>query len=670
MAQTHRVARARRAVVKGGIWVKGVAAALAPLWLALPAPGQAQSAPELADLSLAALLDMPVSGSSRFATRRSEAAAAVTVITREEIRALGHRSLADALRSVRGVTLASDRAYDYLGVRGFFASGDYNTRVLLLVDGNRINDRLYDQAYLGSELPLDLDLVERIEFVPGQGSAVYGANALFGVINVITRNPRADATGLSAAAGLSSQGERQLRARWQQSMAEGAWRLAVSRSLRDGEALADISPGAAQTRVAGLETEQRTAVHARWDQGPWSASVIHADRLKGVPLSLGLVFGDKGSRYRDTVQLASLQHEQALTADEQLTTRLHAGQYRFIGDYLIDYPPPTRNRDIGRGRWWGVEARATSTRFTDHRLVAGVDWQQSTELVQQNFDIGPGTDSYLDDRRRSRSAALFGEDQWRLTDQWTLHLGARIDRVQQQGHASSPRLALAWRPDAAWSLKAIHGRSFRAPNAYEAYYEVDTTAGYLRNPNLRPERVRGDELSAEWLPAAGWRLSGSLYRNRARGLLILGYSADTDRYRFDNSGVFAARGAEFEAEHVSGAWRWRLNTSFNQDRSGGETLSLYPSRSVKGTLVMPLAAGWRLGAEALAQSRRGAVPGQGLANLTLTGALPTLDAELQLSVRNVFDRALQDPGADAERQPLMPQPRRTLRLELAWPFGR
>jgi outer membrane receptor protein involved in Fe transport len=641
------------------------AAALLPLTLALPV-AHAQTVRELAELPLDALLDMEVSGPSRFATLRSEAAASVTVITRDEIRALGHRTLSEALRSVRGVMLAGDRTYDYIGIRGFFASGDYNTRVLLLVDGNRINDSLYDQAYLGSEFPLDLDQVERIEFVPGPGSAVYGANALFGVINVITRSPR-EGSGAHGAIGLGQHGERVLRAGWQRAGADGGWRVAASRSLNDGEALADVTPGAPGLRVPGLDFERRSALHARWDQGPWTASLLHADRLKGAPLGVGQIFGDSTNRYRDTVQLASLQHEQALAADTQLTTRLHAGRYRYVGDYLIDYPPPTHNRDIGRGRWWGLEARVTSTAFSGHRLVVGAEWQRATELLQQNFDVEPGTDAYLDDRRRDRRAALFGEDQWRLGEQWTLHLGARIDQVQQQDRATSPRIALAWRPAPAWSLKLIHGRSFRAPNAYEAYYEVDTTAGYLRNPELRPEHVRGDEFSAEWQPAVGWRLSGSLYRNRASGLLILGFDKDTERYRFDNSGVFASRGAELELEHAVGALRWRVNAGFNQDRSGG---SLYPARMLKSTLVLPLAADWRLGAEAAASSRRGAVPGQAVLNLSLSGPLRALDAELQLSARNALDRQLQDPGADTERQPLLPQPRRTLRLELAWPIGR
>ncbi len=639
------------------------------LGLLTPAATLAQTSRELASLSLAALLDMEVTGASRFPARRSESPAAVTVITREEIQALGHHTLSDVLRSVRGLSLSTDRTYDYVGVRGLAASGDYNTRVLLLVDGNRVNDAVYDQAYLGREFPLDLSLVERVEFVPGPGSAVYGANALFGVINVITRS--AASGGSQVALGLGDHGERRLSGHWQHATDAGGWRVALSRSLRAGESLADPTPGAPVGPLRGHDAEQRSALNLRWDQGPWTASWVQADRRVNAPLGLGVVFGDEGNRYRDTLRLANLQLDQALGEAEQWMARVHAGSYRYVGDYRIDYPPPTNNRDVSRGRWWGLESRITSTRFEGHRLLAGFEWQQITGLLQQNFDIAPEPALYLDDRRRSSRSAVFAEDQMRLGADWTLHLGVRADHVQHYGRSSSPRVALAWRPDPAWSLKLMHGRSFRAPNAYEAFYEVDSTAGYLRNAGLRPEHVSGDEFTAEWQPAPGWRASGSLYRNQGRGLILLGYDASLERYRFDNSGRFASHGAEFELERASGALRWRVNASFNQDRSPGaeDSPSLYPRRMLKGTLILPLSAAWRLGLEADASSRRGAAPGQALLNLSLGGPLPALRAQLQLSLRNALDRALQDPGGDTLRQPVLPQPGRTLQMELSWPFG-
>ena len=128
-----------------------------------------------------------VSTASKFPQSVKEAPASITVITAEDIRRYGHRTLADTLRSVRGFYTTYDRNYSYVGMRGFARPGDYNTRILLLLNGHRVNDGTYDMAPIGTDLPIDVSLIERIEIIRGPGSALYGTNAFFAVINVVTR---------------------------------------------------------------------------------------------------------------------------------------------------------------------------------------------------------------------------------------------------------------------------------------------------------------------------------------------------------------------------------------------------------------------------------------------------------------------------------------------------
>lgn len=177
------------------------------LALSLGAEGSEQTVDELTRLPIEQLLDMPVYSASKFDQKMSEAPSAVSVVTAQEIRDFGYRSLADILKSVRGLYVTYDRNYSYLGVRGFSRPGDYNTRVLLLLNGYRINDNVYDQAFIGNEFPVDVDLIERVEFVPGPGSAVYGTNAFFGVINVITKKG-VDISGVQAAAEIGGSDRR------------------------------------------------------------------------------------------------------------------------------------------------------------------------------------------------------------------------------------------------------------------------------------------------------------------------------------------------------------------------------------------------------------------------------------------------------------------------------
>lgn len=648
-----------------------LAFALAAAWPLLPGAAQAAStAAELAELPLETLLDMPVSGTSRFVQRRSQASSAVSVITREEIAAFGYRTLGEALRGMRGVAVVSDRVYDYLGVRGFLASGDYSTRVLLLIDGNRVNDALYDQAVLGGEFPLDLDAVERIEFVPGQGSAVYGANALFGVVNVITREaPRRRQAEATVVWG--SRGERALQGAALVPWDGGGLQLRASRRLADGESLFDPALAAAggDGWVHGTDGERRSAISLRADAGDFTVSLVAAERLKGLPLTMDLIAGDPRNRYGDRYTLLSAEQVLRPSRETQWVLRGFAGRYRFVGDYAMDYPPPTLNRDIAEADWRGIELRATHTGWSDHRLVWGLELRDMPLLWQYNADLDPEPALYIDDRRRARQAALYAEDQWSVAPEWSLHLGGRLDRGTGQDVQFSPRVAAIWTPAPAWAVKLIHSRAFRPPNAFEAHYALDMPAGYLANPELRPERVRGEELVVEWAARHDTRLSVSLYRNRARGLLLLDYDPAIDRYQFANALDLDAQGLEAEAETVTpGGVRLRVNGSAATMSGSGAGSTLFPARTLKGSAIVPLRADWSLGLEAQALSRRGTAGGYALMHVTLNGPLWADGPLLTLTLRNATDRRAVDPGADAERQPTLPVAGRHGRIELRWPL--
>src|SRR5437867_2152411 len=144
--------------------------------------------------------DLPsVFGASKYEQKPSEAPASVSVVTNEEIRKFGYRTLSEILRSVRGFFTTYDRNYSYIGVRGFDRPGDYDTRVLLLLDGHRMNDNIYDQAAIGTEAYVDLDAIDRVEIIRGPSSSLYGTSAFLAVINVISKSGR-DLKGMEVAA--------------------------------------------------------------------------------------------------------------------------------------------------------------------------------------------------------------------------------------------------------------------------------------------------------------------------------------------------------------------------------------------------------------------------------------------------------------------------------------
>jgi outer membrane receptor for ferrienterochelin and colicins len=169
----------------------GRARAMVFVFLCVVAGSSAASAQvALPDLSLEDLMKLDagqVFGASERLQPVTEAPSSISFITAEEIRRFGYRTLADILRGVRGIYVTDDRNFSLIGTRGFGKPGDYNSRILLLVNGHRVNDNVFGQAEIGAEFGIDAAMFERVEIIRGPASSLYGDSAFFAVVNVITR---------------------------------------------------------------------------------------------------------------------------------------------------------------------------------------------------------------------------------------------------------------------------------------------------------------------------------------------------------------------------------------------------------------------------------------------------------------------------------------------------
>jgi len=620
--------------------------------LGLPAAADEPQPSDLTEIPFEQLLNLEVITASRIPQKISEAPSAVSVITAEDMRRHGYRTLADVLRSVRGVYVTYDRNYSYVGTRGAGRPGGFNTRLLILVDGRRLNGVVYDQGAVGAEFPIDIELIERVEFVPGPGSALYGSSAFFGVVNVITKNGAALA-GTELAVGGGSEGAREARLATGRRFGNGVdLLLSASWSDRPG---ADLyfpeydSPSSNHGIAQGLDYDRSARVFAKLSYGGLGAELWLGRRTKGIPTaSYGQLFNDPRAHTKDDHAGAFLSYQKKLTESTEVFGSLNLVRFRHTGNYAYLAGEPTLNIDTSDSETVGAELRVLSTAVRGHKFIAGAEYLKDTQRSIFNYDTAPFA-AYLDVDRPRRRAALYFQDEMRLGERIVLNTGVRHDDDSENGHTTNPRLALLFKATPQVTLKGVYGTAYRSANAYERYYA--TVIGYKLNPDLRSERIKTVEMIAEYFPTERFRASASLFRYRLRDLIALTADPADGLLYYSNIDAARSRGVELETE-----WRGENGSSFKgsaafqsvENAATGEWLSNSPRRLYKLNYAAPLLGERLHGAlEYQFTSRRLStlnekIGGFGVLNMTLLGHTADKRLELALHVGNVLDKRYAD----------------------------
>lgn len=656
----------RRLALCGLVWSLASGAALA---------GDAPAADALHELE--SLLSQPVYGASKYAQTTAEAPASVTVLTSGDIASFGWRTLAEVLNGVRGVHLRNDRGYDYVGLRGLSRPGDYSSRVLLLIDGVRSNDNIYDAALLGREFALDVGLIDRVEYIAGPGSALYGSNAVFGMVNVITRSTNA-LRGRQIALTTTSDRGRKLQFTTGRELTTGSLLLAASAEYRPGQNWYYPAYDHPDTRgglAEHLDAERDAKAYARYTAGEWSVSGLVSRRAKQIPTApYGYTFGDPAAVWHDRMAMVDARWERRVDASS--TAFFHAGlaryQYKDLARYAsTDLLQSYRND----GRWLSLEGRWTTTAWAGHRLVLGAEVQHNLrQSVQILSWSAPGSEPGLDYALTTRNtrAGLFVNDEYTVAPRLRLGLGARLDRQSDATVHATPRMSLIWEPVNGLFLKALFGSAYREPNFFERN-PADTEARV--NTDLHSERVRSTELALDWRIDAQRRLSASVYDNRISGMIEQQIS-DRGELDYHNVGSGRARGVEVEMDVVGDqGWRVRGSVAFQQVRiNGSDQVSNAPGRLAKlhATRAVP---GWpvRLGLELQGMGARQTLagrtlPGHVLANLTAQYDPPGRLWSLSATVHDLGQVRREDPAGPELLQDSLPVPGRSMAVTLTVPF--
>lgn len=494
-----------------------------------PSPAEAEKAPESEgpdDLDLVKLLNVEVSTASKTSESIEDAPAVITVVTREEIRRWGYQSVAEVLAHTVGFYLVDDQILPNASVRGVSGGlGAESGGIKVMIDGRSVAYRSTSGNWLGVEL-VPLESVEQIEIIRGPASALYGADAFLGVVNVITTSPEAlRPVRARAAVGLT---ETNPAGRFD--VAGGAQlgrfdlMLAAAGEYDDrsglelpAESPAPTVPLGVGTRRTTLDLERRSLVVSgrlgyAWDRGHVRLSAYASGLSRGGDLAhwAQLTRDEAGTR-GTKVALGQLR----LNVD----TLLHATRHLDLalqGTYFQGGILPQDRVEIGSDLFYierhqayrGVDSTLEARYTASSRLnvIAGVEVLYDHESFGAPERISRLTDEPIgalgEDRTESLvNQGVYGSVNYKLLDPWLkLTGGVRYDRHKVYGSQVTGRVGATSRLSSSLVAKLLYGSAFKAPSPYLLYATPVRPGDVIGNADLDSQHVRTAEYQMSWNP--------------------------------------------------------------------------------------------------------------------------------------------------------------------------
>lgn len=652
----------------------------------------AAQAADLWDLSLAELGKIRITSiATGTRTPVDKAPAVASVITDDDILAMGATDLDQVLESVPGLHVSrTDQANTprYV-IRGI--ASPFNPQTLVLVNGIPVTSLFVgNRGNVWGGMPVRA--IARIEIIRGPGSALYGADAFAGVINIVTKARRelegtqvvarsgsfgTHALSLEHGAGIAGFDvglvvEAEATDGWKETVAQDRQTLfdqfyGTSASLAPGPVNTGKQMVEARLDVARGESRLRAGYQGRYDMGT-ATGVFEALDPRGRARS---------ERFNADYTWSRMDLTPAWGADARISYYRGSQETR---DLLL-LPPGTTVPDAGNTlhvfpdglsgnpgfREDNVRADA-SARYegaAGHvvRLGAGVyrgDMFKVTETKNFYADLSPrpgledvsdSAETYLPERDR-KSHYVFAQDEWKLAPAWQLTSGLRYDHYSDFGDTTNPRLALVWAPGSRYSTRLLYGRAFRAPALVELFATSNPVA--LGNPQLAPETIDSFELAFTHNVSADLLYTANVYHYRIDDLITFVPTA-LGTIRAQNVGRRHGSGVELEADYSPDeALRLLLNVSWQraEDADTGRAVGEAPAQEVYARSEWRLRPGMQLDTQLTWNGKQARAAGDSRAPVAATAVLDLTwrwtdviaGLDLAASARNLLDEDVREPS--------------------------
>jgi iron complex outermembrane receptor protein len=513
----------------------------------------------LKKLSIAELSDIEITSVSRAAEMLQGAAAAVAVVTAEDIHRSGARTVPEALRGLPGIHVAQRNANSWaIGSRGF---SSINSEKLLVLSDTR---SIYTPLFSGVQWDVQnyiMDDIDRIEVIRGPGATQWGSNAVNGVINITTKNAR-DTQGLYAEAGGGSEERAALALRNGGQFGErGYYRVFAQYFDRDASQLASpVSPDDWHMGHVGFRTD--------WDANAADAFTVQGDWYDGSEGQVGpavTIIGRPGPTppLRSQLRGGNVLGRWHRTLDENSNFELRAYYDRTHRD------DPSFSDDLD----------TVDLDFQHHfvlpaqQITWGVNYRRTS-----NLNVGKGVFAVDPPRARDDLFGGFLQDHIAVSDSLQVTLGTKLEHNDFSGFEIQPSIRLAQTLPHAQTLWASVSRAVRVPTRLERDVAIEVTlpgsdpaAFLLGNPDFDSERLVAYELGYRWQASPRLSIDAATFLNRYRGLASLELE-DPFIDPADGRTVFPIRNENLTTGRAAGAEllaifapidNWRLTASYS-----------------------------------------------------------------------------------------------------------
>jgi outer membrane receptor for ferrienterochelin and colicin len=593
------------------------------LLIACLSQSTAYASNSLWDMSLEELGKIRVTSlASGTATPLDKAAAIATVITSEDIEAMGARDIDEVLETVPGLHVGrlpySPPLYNIRGI-----ASTHTPQTLIMINGVPISS-LYigHPSLIWGGMPVKA--ISKIEVIRGPGSALYGADAFAGVINIVTKGGndiQQDTAGVQVGSfntksAWASYGTRQhntdIGLTLEYSQTDGFDSVVSA----DAQTLLDSITGANASLAPHQINMGRQMLDARLqlDGDNWTSHVgfqrrYHLEMGTGIAQAID----DQGRYSSDRINTDLSYRWQQLPDNFKLSTRLsyYYNDQQATTDNLL-YPAGSNtiydvskspnlfpNGVVGNPEYREEQARfnidGEFNGFKNHILRAGTGffWGDIYEVTEQkNFlpnlqprpngieEVADTAEVFLPEKGRT-NYSIYAQDEWLFDPQWALTTGVRYDDYSDFGDTINPRLALVWANNDSITTKLLYGRAFRAPSISELFAVSNPVT--LGNPDLQPESIDTYELAFSHQVSSQLSYSSNIFYYQISDFIAFEFNPVTLAKQAQNTGNIQGQGFEHEMTYTpTDTLKLTGNYSYQktQDKTNGGTVGKTPNHEL------------------------------------------------------------------------------------------